>query len=248
MIYLVYGKDWFRSREKIRELLEFFRVKIGSLGIFRIEGDDFDPAKLEELIRSQMLFEKKYIVFCDKIFENLQAHNFVEKNIEKIAATPNIFLFLEEELDKKLLDMFKKYSKKVQEFKVSYKPHKEISFGDYNPFAICDAVAEKNKSRAWILFQKALLSGVPAEEVFYKIVWQVKNLLLIKKLSTAGVKNIEKETELHPYVVKKNLWSIKNFTEQELINYSFKLLKIYHDVRRGLEEFPLGLEKFLINI
>ena len=240
MIYLVYGKDWFRSREKIRELLEFFRVKIGDLGIFRIEGDDFDPAKLEELIRSQMLFEKKHIVFCDKIFENLQAQNFVEKNIEKIAATPNIFLFLEEELDKKLLDMFKKYSKKVQEFKVSYKPHKEMSFGDYNPFAICDAVAEKNKSRAWILFQKALLSGVPAEEVFYKIVWQIKALLLIKK--------VPQDTGLHPFVVQKNLANVKNFTEKELADYSFALLKIYHDTRRGLEEFPLGLEKFLINL
>jgi hypothetical protein len=101
-------------------------------------------------------------------------------------------------------------------------------------------VAEKNKSRAWVLFQKALLSGVPAEEIFYKIVWQIKALLLIKKYP--------KETGLHPFVVQKNLANIKNFTEQELINYSFDLVKIYHNVRRGLEEFPLGLEKFLISI
>lgn len=184
-----------------------------------------------------MLFEKKHLVVCNRVLENPGARIFVEKNIERISATPNIFLFFEEEIEEKLLDLFKKYSEKVQEFKLKKVRENQK---DYKPFAICDAVAEKNKNRAWVLFQKALLSGVPAEEVFYKIVWQIKALLLIKKYP--------KETGLHPFVVQKNLANVKNFTEKELTDYSFELLKIYHNVRKGLEEFPLGLEKFLINL
>lgn len=237
MFYLIYGKDSFQGREKLKELTDFFQKKIGNLGIFRIEDENFDPVQFEELIRSQMLFGKKHLVVCNRVLKNSGAKFFVEKNIERISATPNIFLFFEEEMGKELLDLFKKHGEKVQEFKLKRVAENQK---DYKPFAICDAVAEKNKSRAWVLFQKALLSGVPADEVFYKIVWQIKALLLIKKNP--------QETGLHPFVVQKNLVNAENFTEQELINYSFKLLKTYHNIRRGLEEFPIGLEKFLINL
>jgi len=239
MLYLIYGKDSFQGREKLKELTGFFQAKIGNLGIFRVEDENFDSLQFEELIRSQMLFGKKHLVVCNRVLENIRARIFVEKNIKRISATPNVFLFFEEEIEEKLLDLLKEHSEKVQEFKISQGPSLREPQGR-SLFAICDAVAEKNKSRAWLLFQKALLSGVPAEEVFYKIVWQIKVLLLIKK--------VPKETGLHPFVVQKNLAVVKNFTEKELINYSFELLKIYHNIRRGLEEFPLGLEKFLIKL
>ena len=221
----------------MNELIAFFLTKTSDLGIFRVESEDFEPVKFEELIKGKTLFEKKHVVVCSRIFENIVAQSFVEKNIERISATPNIFLFFEEEIEGKLLDLFKEHGEKVQEFKLKKEAGNK---NDYKPFAIGDAVAEKNKIRAWVLFQKALLSGVAAEEIFYKIVWQIKALLLIKKAP--------KETGLHPFVVQKNLNNIKNFTEQELIDYSFELLKIYHDVRRGLEEFQIGLEKFLLTI
>ncbi|MCX6731560.1 MAG: hypothetical protein NTX55_01055 [Candidatus Parcubacteria bacterium] len=236
MFYLIYGKDSFQGREKLKELTDFFQAKIGNLGIFRIEDEDFDTLRFEELIRSQMLFGKKHLVVCNRVLENTAARIFVKKNIERISSTPNIFLFFEEEIEKELLDLLKKYSEKTQEFKLK----QGLTFKDYKPFAICDAVAERNKNRAWVLLQKALLSGVPAEEVFYKVVWQIKALLLIKKCPN--------ETGLHPFVVQKNLVNAENFTEKELTDHSFELLKIYHNVRRGLEEFPLGLEKFLINL
>ncbi len=294
MLYLLYGKDSFRSREKLNELLVFFRTKISNLGVFKIEEENFNPVELEEILRSQMLFEKKYVVVCDKIMENQAAQNFIEKNIANFSLSPNVFIFLEEELDDKILELFRQNSQKIQEFKLftgiklkkwvqekapkiplnvqeeiikncgsdlwcvnkeiekyelggSFLP-KGLTSGKYNPFAICDAVAAKDKSRAWILSQQALLAGVPAEEIFYKIVWQIKNLLLLKKLNDAKVGNLEKETKLHPYVIKKTLAATWNFSEEELKNYSFELVKIYHDVRRGLEEFPTGLEKFLLTI
>lgn len=117
-----------------------------------------------------------------------------------------------------------------------------------NIFHIADAVAEKDRSRAWLLFQKALLSGLDPEEIFWKIVWQIKNLLLLKKLSLSSEKKIIEATNLHPYVVKKTLSASRNYSEEELTGYSSELIDLYHKARRGLADFDVGIEKFLIKI
>lgn len=300
MLYLIYGKDTFRSREKLKELLDFFRSKISNLGIFKIEMENFHESEFEELLRARTLFENKYIVVCENLLGGESASGFVLKKImsrlANCAESENIFIFLEENLEGDFLEEFKKHSQKTQEFNLLsgaklrkwfddkkipasaqeriikncgsdlWRASKEIekyelskgqtfvgreclTFAkEYNPFAICDAFASKNKTRMWVLLQEALLSGIAAEEVFYKISWQLKNLLLIKKTVAFGVKNLEKETKLHPFVIKKTLAAARNFTEGELRNYSFDLVKLYHAVRSGKEEFQIGLEKFLLGI
>ncbi len=298
MLYLIYGKDNFRSREKLNQLLAFFSSKISDNGIFKIDAENFDILRLEELIRSRILFEKKYVVVCDNIFENKEARNFVKKNISAIAGSPNIFIFLETDLDADFLELFKKRAEKIQEFPLlaglklrkwikekageipfadqeeiikncgsdlwraskeiekyelskgqTFAERKGLTFAkEYNLFAICDAVAERNKGKAWVSLQEGILSGILPEEIFYKVVWEVKNLLMIKKLQSAGVKNLEKETGLHPFVAKKALVGARNFTEEELRRHSFGLVNLYHDVRNGRAEFQIGLEKFLLRI
>ncbi len=117
-----------------------------------------------------------------------------------------------------------------------------------NIFHIADAIAEKDRGRAWLLFQKALLAGLDPEEIFWKIVWQVKNLMLIKKLSLSSEKKIIEVTKFHPYVVKKTLSASRNYSEEELAGYSSELIDLYHNARRGKADFDIGIEKFLIKI
>lgn len=300
MLYLIYGKDSFRSRQKKDELVNFFRTKLSSLGIFNVEGDGFNPVEFEELVRSRALFENKYLVVCDKILENAQAADFIKKNIDSVSDSPNVFIFLEEEMDEEILDLFKKRAQKIQEFiplsglklkkwmdengaDISVSARDEIikecgsdlwrasreiekhhlsqgesfkrfqglplaNLANYNPFAICDAIAARDKGKAWIVSREAAMAGVPAEEVFYKILWQIKNLLLVKQMSVCGVKNFEKEIKMHPFVLKKTILAARNFTEDELKKYSFQLLNIYHGARKGAEDFSTGIEKFLLSI
>jgi len=289
MFYLLHGKDTYRSREKLNELLGYFKTKISNLGVFRIEGENFREAEFEEMLKAKSLFEKKYVVVCDGVMKDKMTAGFVVEKIDQCAKSENIFLFLEEDMEEKLLEEFKKHAAKVQSFepltgaklkawfadkKIStqiaekiiakcgsdlWRASKEIekhelggkleekvSIGEYNPFAICDAFAEKNKTKAWILFQQAKMAGIPAEEVFYKILWQIKNLLMVKKLINAGVANIAKETGLHPFVAGKAVKAAKNFTEEELINYSRAMLEIFHQERRGAGELEIGFEKMLV--
>ncbi len=243
MIYLLYGGDTFKGKQKLVELLDFFRAKVGNLGIFRLDGEDFRMAELEELLKSGMLFGEKYVVVCDRVFGIPAANKFIADNVEKFAESRNLFIFFEEEIERDIIKLFEKHAEKIQEFK-SREAEKEEK---YNPFPICDAFSSKNKTKVWILFQQALLRGVSAEEIFWKIWWQLKNLLTVKKLSESGAKNIQKESGLHPFVVKKTLSALRNFTDDELRETSANLVKLYHNARNGNTDFSIGLEKLLIN-
>ena len=291
MFYILHGQDTYRSREKLNELVSYFKTKVSGLGFFKIEGENFSEAEFQELLKGKILFEKKYVVVCEKVLENKEALNFVMDNSDDLAKTDNMFLFLEEEVDEKILEEFKKMAYKVQEFKPLdgvklkawfaakkipaniaseiikkcgsdlWRASKEIEKYEigglttkqeinapYNPFAICDAFAGKNKAKAWMIYQQALRQGIPDEEVFFKILWQIKNLLLVKKLMNAEVANIIKETGLHAFVAGKAIKAAQKFSEQELINYSYEMLKIYHEERRGESELPIEFEKFLLCI
>lgn len=120
--------------------------------------------------------------------------------------------------------------------------------GGFNIFQICDAFAAKNKKKVWTLFQRALLRGVAPEEVFWKLWWQVKNLLLVKRLSESNVKNLQKESGLHSFVLKKTLSALRNFTEEDLQSYSLSLVRLYHGARVGRADFEIGVEKLLLGL
>lgn len=144
-----------------------------------------------------------------------------------------------------LIQEVEKYHLSVEAgFPLCGSPEKE----EVNLFHIADAVASRDKARAWLLFQKSLISGQDAEEVFWKIAWQIKNSLLLKGFIGFPENKIAEITRLHPYVVKKNLSASRFFTEEELSRYSLDLVNLYHDSRRGMSDFETGVEKFLINL
>ena len=291
MFYLLHGQDTYRSREKLNELVSYFKTKVSGLGLFKIEGENFSEAEFKELLRGKTLFEKKYVVVCERVLEKKEALNFILGSLDDLAKTDNMFLFWEEEIDEKTLEEFKKQAYKVQEYKPLdgvklkawfaakkvpasiaseiikkcgsdlWRASKEIekyalggltakqeTVTEYNPFAICDAFAEKNKTKVWTIYQQALRQGIPDEEVFFKILWQIKNLLLVKKMMNAGVANVSKETGLHSFVAGKAIKAAQKFSEEELINYSYEMLKIYHKERRGESELPIEFEKLLISL
>lgn len=289
MLYLLFGKDTYRSRQKLNELLDFFRSKTKDFGIFRISGENFNAEEFESFLKSKNLFNERSIIVCIDIVENKSASNFILNNLERCADSENIFLFLEKEVGNDILALFKKSAEKIQKFdllsgaklkkwiqeeagkrkiKLSldtqdkitekyssdlWRVSSEIDISalggeikraetkeQYNPFQICDAFAYKDRKTAWILFQKALFNGITAEEVFWKIWWQIKTLILVK--------NQPHGLNLHPFVIKKTLRNINNFTKEELNNLSWQLVSLYHKTRKGQAEFEIGLEKFILNI
>ncbi|MEK7175845.1 MAG: hypothetical protein AAB695_00530, partial [Patescibacteria group bacterium] len=78
---------------------------------------------------------------------------------------------------------------------------------DFNIFALTDAIGARKKKDAWVLYQKALASGMAAEDVFFRaVIWQVKNTLIASKTKNAG------ETDMKPFPYSKAKGFLKNFS------------------------------------
>ncbi len=223
---------------------ENLKACVGSENVFVFWEEDLDPVLLKALKKHTREVEEF------KFLSPREARNWLEKEAEKRGIeAPTAFLqdlvrqngqnlwFLSQELEKYALAP-KKDDLLNQRTKAA----------EVNIFNITDAVAAKDRSRAWFLFQKALLAGIDSEEIFWKIVWQIKNLLLLKKLLFLPEKKIVETTRLHPYVVKKSLSAARHYTEEELARFSSELIDLYHNARRGLADFDIGLEKIIIKL
>jgi DNA polymerase III delta subunit len=291
MIYLFWGEDTFRSRQKLRELTDDFIKSREPPAFFHFDAGSFDKTSFEELLKGKNLFSRYCLVICERILSaesGKETAIYLKDKIDPCSRSENIFLFWEENLAPPILEIFKSNGVKAQEFKfllpkqirvwlrqeagkrnikVSPSAEEEIltkgkdlwllsnelekyalssvksqvildKQASFNVFHIVDAISEKDRSRAWLLFQKALFLGFDPEEVFWKIVWQIKNLMLVKKNCL----------NLHPYVFKKINAASRFFTEEELSRCSLELINLYHNSRRGLVDMETGVEKFLIKL
>lgn len=121
-------------------------------------------------------------------------------------------------------------------------PLLDKSDGGFNIFALTDAIGARKKKEAWILYQKALSTGFPAEKIFWKLVWIVKSMMLASRT----VKSSEAEMKEFPYRRAKSF--SKNFSASELRDLSMSLIESYHQVRRGKSDTETLIEKTILNL
>ena len=238
MIILIYGNDEIRSRAKYQALADSLLAKSPEASLFKLNHENFKIENLEELTKSQGLFHQKFIVACDNIGELAQEW------LKPISQSENVFIFLENSLEEKDLSVLKKLATKEQEFskKESSLPKTYGSVPGFNIFSITDAFTARNKNRTWALYQEALMLGVSAEEILWKIIWQVNNLLLVKNTEDVG------KLKMKPFVLTKTKNVAKSFSNEELKKMSASLLDLYHTTYLGTEEFEFGLEKIILSI
>lgn len=113
---------------------------------------------------------------------------------------------------------------------------------EFNIFALTDAVGARNKKDAWVLYQKALSAGLSAEEIFFKIVWQVKSMLIASRTKSVA------ETDMKAFPYSKAKSFLKNFQPGELEKLSEDLVIGYHLARRGEGEVWALVEKTLLKL
>ncbi|MDP2641893.1 MAG: hypothetical protein Q8P21_01215 [bacterium] len=113
---------------------------------------------------------------------------------------------------------------------------------EFNIFALTDALGARDKKRAWILYQEALLAGLSAEEVFFKVVCQIKSMLIASKTKSVA------ETDMKAFPYSKAKSFLKNFSISELQNLSTELVIGYHRARQGEGEIETLVEKVILSL
>lgn len=250
MIYLLHGTDTEKSRNKLRELVAVMMKKKPDAGHMKMNDEDFDASRLDELAGVAGLFTSKVIVEMDNVFRNKEAKEIILDKIKEIKESENIFIFLEEKLDKKSLEKFEKHSEKIQVFGKESDGRifgvgdtgKNFNINDFNIFAVGDAFGRRDKKGLWVLYQKATRRSIPTEEIHGLISWQARAMLLASRSNNVS------DSGLKPFVYQKSSGFARNFKPDELENLSLKLVSIYHDARRGKMNPENALEKFILEV
>jgi len=241
MIHLIYGTDKFQVKVAGETLLAAKRRKYPDLTIFRFVADDYSREKLEEVSLGQTLFAEKFAVVCDGFLSAALEPIFINR-LAELHASPNLFILLEEKLTEKVLKPIADVGGTVRQIKKTVVNESAKSTPSFNQFAIADALGERDRKRAWIFLQEALAREQAAEDIFWKLFWKVKTMLLVntaKDQSALGLK---------PFVLQQANRHRRNFSLDELKQLSARLVAIWHDRFRGLTDLELGLERLVLEL
>src|SRR3989338_7960786 len=243
MFYFLYGEDGDKARKKAHDVIEGLVKKRPKASFFKDDGENFNLGKLTEFIGGQGLFDNKQIVFLDNILEDKEIKEAVLDKIIEIKESPNAFVFLEKKADKATLGKMEKSAEKVQEFKVAG----DVGFSGksvnkFDVFSLTDVFGRRDKKNLWALYQEALSQNISPEEINGILFWQLKSMLV------ASLSKDANESGLKPYVFQKAKTFARNYTEDEMKKMSSVFVSVYHDSRRGIHDFDIALERFILSI
>lgn len=238
MLYFFYGSDKDTARAKAQGLIDALQKKKPDAELFRIDAENWNEAKLQELTAGQGLFNNSYIIYTASLFENKDIKESFLKHLDMVVESPNIFISFETNVDKKTLTAITKQAQKVHVFE---KKEEEIK-PSFNIFALSDALGRRDRKKLWVLFRKAVDGGAVPEEVHGILFWQIKSMLLASTAKTAG------EAGVAPFVFTKAKSFAKNYEGKELQALSSRLVRMYHDAHRGINDFEIALERFVLTL
>jgi len=96
-----------------------------------------------------------------------------------------------------------------------------------NIFALTDAISNKNRALAVKILEEQYAAGISEEYLIVMLARQFKILLRIKEalVAQSSPDKIASTLKLHPFVVKKGLSQIKNFSMTQLKDYFNKIIE-----------------------
>ena len=239
MFYFLHG-DVPRAVDKANQMIGAMLKKQPDASRFKLEGDSFSVSELQELMGGQGLFSNKYIIDLRRLLEDESVKSETLGLIKELADSPNVFIWVEGKVKAADLKKIEKHSAKVQSFE-SPKSREAASKPFFNIFSLGDAFGERNKKKLWTGYIDAL-NHFAVEEIHGTLFWQLKNMIITTKISSAA------DAGLKPFVFNKAKVFAKNYSQEELEKLSSELVSISHDSRRGKQDFKIALERFCLSL
>jgi hypothetical protein len=238
MIYAITGEDRAGVGKLTDSIVAILQKKRPDAALFRISGDEWSRDIFDSVASGQGLFEHKYIVVLDSIFQNEEAAEYVESRMAEFKKSEHAFIFVEISPKAPIKKLLEKHAEKTwspAEVKGSPAPQK------FNIFSLTDALGERDRAKLWVLYQKALASGSEPEEIHGILFWQIKALVGAASSKSAV------EAGLKPFVWGKAQSFLKNYSLPELKKISGDMVSLYHNARLESLELRDSLEVFLLS-
>jgi len=212
----------------------------------------FEEGEVDKKVVS--FFKKKGEAFkCDPL-KGKDLTDFVKKELDKYGAKINT-----QALDLLIRSCGKDLWRLSTEIKKLATYNKEITTKEVDLlvqtpieveiFKTIDAIASKNKKKAFDLIYKHIEKGDSPFYLFTMIVYQFRNLLLVKEYEAAGYNAAVKALKpMHPFVVKKSLWVTPKFTKKQLELIYTKIYKMDLALKLGKIKPEMALELLIADI
>lgn len=241
MIYAFYG-DRNIAKQKGRALAEVFLEKNSGM-LIEIDADSLGASEeLQSLADSQGLFEKTCVVLCDDFFGEEGHAQALLQELVRFAKSDNVFIFREGLLNAEYKKALTKHAEKIEECGEKRPSHSSYAGEGFNPFLLADALGKRDRKGLWILYNKALRGGSVPEELHGLLFWQIKSIALARSAKSAA------EAGMKDFPYQKAKGFAKLYKEGELEKISASLVSLVHDARRGGEELPIAMERFILNL
>lgn len=234
MLFLVYGNDLAKRKVYSDKLIETLKTKRPDALFSEYTEDTFSIPLLDSLVASRGLFEEKNIIVLRSVLDNKETWEYIASQSEKLHKSDHAFVFINEEVSKKILDGFVSSGATTKDFQKTL-----TTKADFNLFALTDTLSIKDGKRLWVQYQKALQKGVRADEVLGVFIWQLKSILLARSYD-------ESSSGLKPFVYKKSKNS--KLTTEEAANFYKTLVVVFHDSKRGGETVDEAVEKMILSL
>jgi len=238
MLYFIYGTNIVESEKKLDELLQTLKSKRPAAEVFLIDNENFSAGKLEELLYSQGLFEKKYVVKTRRLLELKDSREVVVDNLETISQSDNAFVLWEEKVDARVVKKIEKHATKVWFYNLDNFTARDDKF----IFSLGEALGSRRRRDLWLAISKARLREMPAEQVFWQLMNTLQNIILVSSGEDLS------SLKIHPYVLSKTKSQAVNFSDQEVLELIENLFTLYHESRRGGLDLYDRLEKFSLEL
>lgn len=116
-----------------------------------------------------------------------------------------------------------------------------------NIFELIDAVAVRNRVRAYELLYSQLSQDANPSYILSMIIYQFRNLLMVKDASGPSAV-IAKRLGIHPFVAQKSIRQSQAFDLSTLKKIYGYLLEMDTRYKRGVADLEMDLNKFVLSI
>ncbi len=245
MIKLWWGSDELAARDAWRAAVAAARAEAPAGLFIQAHGDELRPAELAEwLVARELLTGLPPLIAADHWLGEASSRNLVLPRLASLADSDTLFLLLEGGDETQLVEVFKLAAAVTPEPRAARAGTRKMPTNlTWSPFPLTDALLARDRRRLWLRMVEALVwREVAAEDVFWRLWWQIKTLRLVAADEATARRNLK------PFVWQKTKSALARFTAAELEALIDRLMDCWRGDRRGGLPLSLALERFALEI